>query len=133
VHRVRRDPYIYGFSAEAPPVLSIDAGDQAVFETHDSSTGRIRKAQDLPAYLKVRDGTKVNPAAGPVFIRGAKPGDELIVVIERIELAGQGYVRATPGSQVISTGIEGPVAYIVQVEDGNLQLPGDCDCRLDPW
>ena len=125
MHRVRRDQYIYGFSADTPPVLSIDPGDQVVFETHDSSTGRIRTADDLTAYLKVREATKVNPAAGPVFVRGAKPGDELIVVIESIELAGQGYVRAGPGSQVVDEGIEGPIAYIVRVQDGELRLPGD--------
>ena len=124
MHRVRRDQFIYGFSAGAPPVLTIDPGDQVVFETHDSSTGRIRTADDLPAYLKVREATKVNPAAGPVFVRGAKPGDELVVVIENIELAGQGYVRAAPGSPVVDEGIEGPVAYIVRIEDGEMRLPG---------
>ncbi len=125
MHRVRRDQYIYEFSAGASPVLSIDPGDRVVFETLDASTGRIRKAEDLPTYLQVRDANKVNPAAGPVFVRGAKPGDELIVAIESIELAGQGYVGARPGSQVVAQGIEGPVAYIVKVEDGELHLPGN--------
>ena len=67
MHRVRRDQYIYGFSAGAPPVLTIAPGDQVVFETHDSSTGRIRTADDLPAYLKVREATKVNPCRRPGF------------------------------------------------------------------
>ena len=125
MHRVRRDQYIYEFSADAPPVLTIDPGDQVVFETHDASTRRIRKSEDLPYYLRVREETKVNPAAGPVFVRGAKPGDELVVVIESIELAGQGYVGARPGSQIIDQGIDGPVAYIVRVEDGELHLPGN--------
>lgn len=125
MHRVRRDQYIYQFSAGASPVLTIDPGEKVVFETLDASTGRIRKAEDLPNYLRVRDANRVNPAAGPVFVRGARPGDELIVVIESIELAGQGYVGARPGSQVIDQGIEGPVAYIVRVEDGELHLPGN--------
>ena len=125
MHRVRRDQYIYEFTAGAPPVLTIDPGDQVVFETLDASTGRIRKSEDLLTYLQVRDATKVNPAAGPVFVRGAMPGDEIIVVIESMDLAGQGYVGARPPSQVIEQGIEGPLTYIVKVESGELHLPGN--------
>ena len=48
----------------------------------------------------------------------------MVVVIEIIELAGQGYVRAAPGSPVVDEGIEGPVAYIVRIDDGEMHLPG---------
>ena len=60
-----------------------------MFETRDSSTGRVRKAEDFPRYLEVDGATKVNPAVRPVFVRGARPGDELIVVIEKIELGSE--------------------------------------------
>lgn len=120
--RIHRDQLTYEFSATTPPVASIDPGERVVFETYDASTGRIRRPEDLAAYLKVRDPRKVNPAAGPIFVRGAQPGDELAVTIERIELTDQGYVRAAPHGVV--DGIEAPTAVIVPQIAGQLHLPG---------
>ena len=120
--RIRRDQLTYSFSASSEPVATIDPGERVVFETYDASTGRIRVAEDLAHYLRVRDAHKVNPAAGPIHIRGARPGDELVVTIERIELADQGYIRAAPGGFL--DGIEEPAVVIVPVVDGELHLPG---------
>lgn len=120
--RVPRERYIYEFSAAAAPVASIDPGEQVIFETYDASTGRIRRPEDLASYLRVRDPHKVNPAAGPIFVRGAQPGDEIVVTIERIDLDDQGYVRAAPGG--MADGIEEPVATMVPCADGHLRLPG---------
>ena len=122
--RIPRDQYTYRFAADVPPVARIAPGERVVFETYDASTGRITVAEDLAAYLQVRDPRRVNPAAGPVWVEGARPGDELVVTVEAIRLAEQGYIRAAPGG-VLSEGIEGPVAVIVPVEGGTtLLLPG---------
>jgi amidase len=121
--RVRRDQYTYRFAPDVPPVARVRPGDTVTFETYDASTGRIRAADDVHAYMRVRDPRRVNPAAGPVWVEGARPGDELVVTIEAIRLAEQGYIRATPGG--LLAGLAGPVAAIVPVEDGaTLALPG---------
>jgi amidase len=120
--RIRRDQFTYEFSATTPPVATIEPGERVVFETYDASTGRIRTAGDLAAYLKIRDPRKVNPAAGPILVRGAQPGDELVVTIEKIDLTEQGYIRAAPGG--VADGIEEPAAIIVPHVDGYLYLPG---------
>ena len=122
--RIPRDQYTYRFAADVPPVVRIAPGEPVVFETYDASTGRIKVAEDLAAYLQVRDPRRVNPAAGPVWVDGARPGDELVVTVEAIRLAEQGYIRAAPGG-VLSEGIVGPVTVIVPVEDvTTLLLPG---------
>ncbi|HLZ10368.1 MAG TPA: acetamidase/formamidase family protein [Chloroflexota bacterium] len=128
--RVRRDQLTYSFSASSVPVAAIDSGDQVVFETYDASTGRIKVAADLGKYLLVRDSRKVNPAAGPIFVRGARPGDELVVTIERIDLADQGYIRAAPGGFL--EGIEEPEVVIVPVVGGELRLPGGLRLPVRP-
>jgi amidase len=71
----------------------------------------------------VRDPRKVNPAGGPIAVRGAGSGDELVVTIERIGLSDQGYVRAAPGGPVLPD-VEGPRAAIVRVEGDDLIYPG---------
>ena len=122
--RISRDQYTYRFAADVAPVARIQPGDEVIFETYDAATGRIRVAEDVHSYMKIRDVTKVNPAAGPVYVEGAQPGDELVVTIEAIRLTDQGYIRAMPDGLVLD-GIEGPVATIVPVAtDGTLTLPG---------
>src|SRR5207244_222975 len=123
VQRVRRDQLVYGFAPETPPVLTVEPGERFVVETYDASTGRIRIPEDLAAYLKARDPRKVNPAGGPIAVRGAGSGDELVVTIERIGLTDQGYVRASPGGPVLAD-VDGPRAMIVSVEGDALAYPG---------
>jgi amidase len=123
VQRVRRDQLVYAFAPDTPPVLTVEPGERFVVETYDASTGRIRAPEDLATYLAVRDPRKVNPAGGPIFVRGARTGDELVVTIERITLTDQGYVRVTPGGPVMPE-VEGPRAIVVPVEGDDLVYPG---------
>lgn len=122
--RISREHYTYRFAPDVPPVARVRPGEEIIFETYDASTGRIRTSADVHTYLQVRDVRRVNPAAGPVWVEGARPGDELVVTIEAIRLTDQGYIRAMPDDAIL-TGIAGPVAVIVPVEHGDtLLLPG---------
>lgn len=123
MHRIHRDQLIYAFSADIPPVLTVDPGERVIVETYDASTGRIHRPEDLAAYLDVRDPYRVNPAGGPINVRGSAPGDEVIVTIERIGLASQGYVRAMPGGPVLPD-VAGPLAVVVAVDGHDLVFPG---------
>jgi amidase len=123
VHRVRRDQLVYAFDRATAPVLEVQPGESVVVETYDASTGRIRVPEDLPGYVAVRDPRKVNPAGGPIFVRGARTGDELVVTIERITLTDQGYVRVSPGGPVMPD-VDGPRAMIVAVDGDDLVYPG---------
>lgn len=122
--RISREHYTYRFAPDVPPVARVRPGEEIIFETYDASSGRIRTSADVHTYLQVRDVRRVNPAAGPVWVEGARPGDELVVTIEAIRLTDQGYIRAMPDDAIL-TGIAGPVAVIVPVEHGDtLLLPG---------
>jgi len=120
MHRIPRDHYTYHFAAYLKPVVEIAPGDRVVAETYDASTGRIRKSEDVFTYAKVRDPLKVNPAAGPIFLRGARPGDGLVVTIEDIKLTEPGYVRAAPGAGLLQEGRTEPKAIIVRIEGDHL-------------
>src|ERR671917_2370826 len=98
--RIPRDRFTYQFSATTEPEATVAPGDQFVVETHDTSTGRVHRAEDMPAFVRVRDPRKVNPAAGPIFIEGANPGDDLIVEIVDIRLRPYGFVRVLAGAGV---------------------------------
>jgi amidase len=118
--RIARDQLIYGFDAATPPVLTIDPGETVVVESHDTSTDRLHKAEDLPAFMAARDPLKVNPAGGPIYVNGAEPGDALAVTILDIELGPLGFVRKLPGFGVLQEGVENDAIMMVRTEGADL-------------
>jgi amidase len=120
--RVPRDQFTYAFSATTTPVATVTPGDQFVVETHDTSTGRIHRAEDVPEFVRIRDPRKVNPAAGPVFIEGASPGDDLIVEILDIRLQPYGFVRVLAGAGVLQEGIEPDGVLMARVDGQHVVL-----------
>lgn len=118
--RITRDQLVYAFDAATTPVATIRPGDTITVETYDTSTGRIHKPEDVPAFVAVRDPRKVNPAAGPIYVEGAEPGDALAVTIEAIRLEPLGFARALKGAGVIQEGIREHGVVMVRVDGGHL-------------
>ncbi len=130
--RIPRDKLLYGFDAATPPVATIAPGDFITVETHDTSTGRIHKLEDFEEFIRVRDPLKVNPAAGPIFVEGAEPGDALAVKILSIQLGPYGFVRALSGNGVIQDGLRELPAMMVQVAGDNLIFGDKLRCKARP-
>src|SRR5215203_5888586 len=120
--RIPRDQFTYEFSATSTPVATVAPGDQFVVETHDTSTGRIHGIEDVPAFVRIRDPQQVNPAAGPVFIEGASPGDDLVAEILDIRLQPYGFVRVLAGAGVLQEGIEQDGVLMARVDGEELVL-----------
>ncbi len=121
MQRFARAQYTYCFDKDAPAIGEIESGDRVVFETHDSSTGRIKRREDLGYYLSVRKVRESNPACGPLAVRGALPGDGLDVLIEDITLVPPGILRFTPGLGILADAGPKPGIIIADV-DGNTLL-----------
>jgi amidase len=120
--RIPRDHLTYEFSATTEPVKRIAPGATLLLETHDTSTGRIHRAEDLPEFLRVRDPHKVNPAAGPVYIEGAAPGDDLVVDILDIRLQPHGFVRVHAGAGVLQNDIAPDGVLMARVDGDHVVL-----------
>lgn len=118
--RIVRDQLLYGFDASTPPVLTIEPGETVVVESHDTSTDRIHKTEDLAQFVATRDPLKVNPAGGPIFVNGALPGDALAVTILDIQLGPLGFVRKLPGMGVLQDGVVDDEIMMVRTEGDDL-------------
>src|SRR4051794_34303254 len=118
--RITRDQLVYGFNPQTSPVATIEPGDTVIFETYDTSTGRIHKAEDVPGFVAVRDPKKVNPAAGPVYVEGAEAGDALAVEILEIKLVEPGFARALKNAGVLQDGIREFGVAMVRVDGDHL-------------
>ena len=98
MYRITRDHIRYSIDKAHAPVLEIDPGETVIVETYDARTGTIRKDTDLLDHPHP-DGA--NPATGPVYVRGAEPGDALVIVIESIDLAPEGFLAVKAGDGLL--------------------------------
>jgi amidase len=120
--RIPRDQFTYEFAATSAPVATVSPGDQFVVETHDTSTGRIHRIEDVPEFVRIRDPLQVNPAAGPVFVEGALPGDDLMVEILGIRLQPYGFVRVLAGAGVLQKDIASDGALMARIDGEHVVL-----------
>ncbi len=118
MQRVPRDRHAFVFAADVEPVLEVDAGEEIVFETLDSWAGRLQQPEDI--HRLKPDYTRSNPAAGPVFVRGAEPGDALAVDILSITPHSPVISKITGFGGVLAGDIGAPHCRFVPVEDGHL-------------
>ena len=113
MHIITRDHIVYSFNRDHRPVQEVDPGDKIHFETYDARTGTILSESDL---LDQPHPRGLNPATGPVFVRGAEPGDTLRVEIQDIQLASQGFIGIKAGTGNLGHLAKHYVTKIVRIE-----------------
>ena len=92
-HRVSREDVIWGFGPELEPVLEVEPGAVVTFETNDCFTGQIQSEDDLVTAI---DFSRVNGATGPVAVKGAEPGDSLVVELLDVRPGPKGFATIIP-------------------------------------
>jgi amidase len=81
MQRVARDQVCYATSSRNKPVLEANQDELFCVETEDYYSGNLRTSHDR--FTKDMWDT-VNPATGPMRVRGARPGSTLRVEIVEI-------------------------------------------------
>lgn len=130
--RVSKDNVIYAFGRDMEPVMEVDPGERLLFETWDARRGTIRSESDKAPVPRSPEESRSNPATGPVYVRGAMPGDGLVVAIEDIKLVGSGWMALRFEWGVLKHRYQRPVMRIVQVEKGEVVLGGNLRLPVRP-
>lgn len=81
---------------DIPPVLEVDPLEEVVLETRESSDGQILP-DTKAAELLAMDPRVVHPLTGPVYVKGAKPGDLLEIEYLKIIPEKHAWTRILPG------------------------------------
>jgi amidase len=115
VKRIARDTVFYAFAADLEPALEVEPGEKVQMETHDCFCGQIQSQADT---LDDLDWSRVNPATGPVYVRGAEPGDVLAVEIEDVQVADQATMVAIPGEGALGDIITETETRVFRMEGG---------------
>jgi formamidase len=95
------------------PVMEVDPGDTVVYETRDAFDGQLNRESTAEDVGNL-DLSGVHPLTGPVFVKGAEPGDLLevkLVAVEADPWEQWGYTVEVPGFGFLRD--EFPDPYIV--------------------
>ena len=85
--KITRDKLQTVFAKEIEPVIEIDPGETLLVETEDALFHTVRTDKDLyQNFTEIWNTLKGNnPVTGPIYVNGAKPGDNITVKIEKME------------------------------------------------
>jgi acetamidase/formamidase len=75
-HRLTARQVHNKWNRDLVPAVEIDPGDVVVFETQDVSGGQVEPGSPAAALANI-DYERIHPLTGPVFVKGARPGDVL--------------------------------------------------------
>ncbi len=132
----RADGLLYTLGPHHAPVLTVDPGDRVRIETELNIGDVLHRVGDrFSADMVLRD--RINPATGPIAIRGAVPGQVVVCDIEEMELHGPGFTALVPGFSPFVDWIRerefGVHARVVEIrEDGYVDWPGGLSLPVAP-
>ena len=95
------------------PVVVVDPGDTVIYETRDAFDGQLNRESTAEDVGNL-DLSGVHPLTGPVFVKGAEPGDLLEVKLTAVEAdpwEQWGYTVEVPGFGFLRD--EFPDPYII--------------------
>ena len=119
-HRISRDEVVWAFGPDMKPVLEIDPGAIVTLETNDCFTGQIRTEADLVTEI---DFDRVNSATGPIAVRGAEPGDSLVVELIEVRPDDRGFATLIPGMGQLIEQVQSPLTHVFRVDGDTIARP----------
>ena len=114
---ISRDKVFFAFSPQLKAIARIEQGQEVLLQTHDCFEGQIRTTSDLVDTL---DWAHVNPATGPLYISGAKPGDVLRIDLLDIQVNERSSMVTIPGEGALGDVITQMETSILKLEGGQL-------------
>ncbi|MGE5169517.1 MAG: acetamidase/formamidase family protein [Rudaea sp.] len=114
------------YHPDIAPILEVDEGEEVVLETRDAIDGQIRPDSTVAAFATLNAGA-IHPLTGPVFVKGAKPGD--VLEIEFVDIAPQptAFSCILPGFGFLRDVMTEPFLVHWKIADGyatSPQIPG---------
>jgi len=118
MRRLSRDHFVSAMSKDNRPAYAIEDGETVIVETLDCEGG-----------MRGRDGvcrserTYVNPATGPIEVKGSQPGEALAVTIQEVRPADWGYISGGGGRERAS---------VIELQGGEALYPWGLRLPLAP-
>ncbi len=115
IHRVRPEAHHRAWDNRLEPALEIDPGAEVSFRARDASDEQLGPGSTSADVARL-DFTRVNPVSGPVFVKGARPGDALEVEILEFAPADWGWTAIIPGFGLLADEFPDPWLRISRID-----------------
>jgi formamidase len=105
------------YHPEIEPALEVGDGEEVVLETRDGLDGQITPSSTAADFATLNVGA-VHPLTGPVFVKGAKPGD--MIEIEFLDIVPQptAFSAIVPGLGFLRDVMTEPFLVHWKIRDG---------------
>jgi len=125
IHDVPRDAFNYVWDNAIEPVLEVESGEAVQLHVRDASDEQINAGSSVEDVSRL-DFTHVNPVSGPVYVKGAEPGDTLAVELLEFTPRDWGWTAIIPGFGLLADEFPDPWLRISRLEpDENRVRFGD--------
>jgi acetamidase/formamidase len=114
------------------PITEVEAGATVEFEVTDASGGQLDRDSGVDAVAAL-DFTRLNPVTGPVFVKGARPGDVLEAEILSLRPRDWGWTAFIPGFGLLADDFPQPWLRISSIEDGRVVFLDDVVLPFEPF
>ena len=115
LHSVREDAFNYAWDNAIEPALEVEPGAAVELHVRDASDEQIDAASSAEDVAKL-DFDHVNPVSGPVFVKGAQPGDVLEVELLEFVPREWGWTALIPGFGLLADEFPEPWLRISRVD-----------------
>jgi acetamidase/formamidase len=126
-----RQPHAFWDQSLAPRI-EIRPGDTVIFETQEASAGQITPKARAAA-LSTISFTPIHPLTGPVFVRGAEPGDALEVQVVALKHKGWGWNAVIPGFGLLADEFATPYLHHYQLTRAGCVFRKDIVIPYEPF
>jgi formamidase len=114
------------YHPDIEPVAEVGEGEEIALETRDALDGQIRPGMGDADLVTVEPGV-VHPLTGPVFVKGAEPGDILEIEFTDIIAEPTAFSCIMPGLGFLRDVMSEPFVVHWQISEGwatSAQIPG---------
>ncbi len=123
----------YKWDMANKPAIKINSGDIVNCETKDVTDGQVTPGCKA-AILGKLDFDRLYPLAGPIYVKGAKPGDTLEVEIVKMQTMGWGWTGMIPGLGLLNEDFKKPYIRHFDLTNGSTApLRKDIHIPIQPF
>lgn len=124
--------YLFDVTPATPPALTIDPGEEVSLEVRGAFADVLDVREVPTPFTPACDGHPLAPIAGPVHVRGAEPGDAVVIDLLEVTPQGEGITAILRDFGVLRREFAKPRALACPVKEGQAWFGGRIPIRLCP-
>ena len=123
-HFLDRSTVVNRWNRDYPNRMEIEPGDVVRLEMRDSSDGQVNPKMTSAEFSQI-DKTRIHALTGPIGVKGAEPGDRLVIGILDYRHEGWGWSGLVEGLGLIPEDFPEPFLHIWRLEEKTTRsMPG---------